>query len=92
MSSLSRNSCAKAFGNWSRGKNFRLKKSGGVQQTPPASLRVKGKCNNSHRVLRKLYDSKCNNTCTDFRKFFCINVFVILSLRKVSLKAGHFGI
>ena len=26
MSSLSRNSCAKAFGNWSRGKSFRLKK------------------------------------------------------------------
>ena len=26
MSSLSRNSCAKVFGNWSRGENFRPKK------------------------------------------------------------------
>ena len=44
MSSLSRNSCAKVFGNWSRGKNFRVKntRGGGAQRTPPpASLRVK---------------------------------------------------
>ena len=47
MSSLSRNSCAKAFGNWLRDKNqFYTKKNrggGGVQRTPPASLRVKSK-------------------------------------------------
>ena len=42
MSSLSRNSCAKAFGNWSRGKNFRPKKPRDVQRPPPpASLGVK---------------------------------------------------
>ena len=46
MSSLSRNSCAKAFGNWSRGKNFRpekpRKRGGGfVEPLPPASLRDK---------------------------------------------------
>ena len=41
MSSLSRNSCAKAFGNWSRAKNFRLKNPRGVSTNPPpASLKV----------------------------------------------------
>ena len=40
MSSLSRNSCAKAFGNWSRGENFRLKKPRGGSTDPPATLRV----------------------------------------------------
>ena len=34
MSSLSRNSCAKAFGNWSRGENFR-----------PKTCQFKGKVN-----------------------------------------------
>ena len=44
MSSLSRNSCAKAFGNWSRGKNIfdqKIRGGGGSTNTPPASLRVK---------------------------------------------------
>ena len=40
MSSLSKNSCAKAFGNWSKGKKFRLKKPRGGSTNPPASLRV----------------------------------------------------
>ena len=45
MSSLSRNSCEKAFGNWSSGKHFRLKKPrgggrGSTNPPLPASLRV----------------------------------------------------
>ena len=43
MSSLSRNSCAKAFGNWSRGKNFRPKIPRGASLTsPPPPLPVLG--------------------------------------------------
>ena len=43
MSSLSRKSFAKTFGNWPRGENFRPKKpnGGGGSTNPPASLRVK---------------------------------------------------
>ena len=50
MSSLSRNSWAKAFGNWSRGENFRPKipRGGGVNEHPPASLRV---------IYSELFDS-----------------------------------
>ena len=40
MCSLSMNSCAKAFWQFSRGKNFRLKNRGVQRAPPPASLRV----------------------------------------------------
>ena len=46
MSSLSMNSCAKAFGNWSRGKNFRQKKTErGVQRAPPPPASLRESCN-----------------------------------------------
>ena len=35
MSQQTKNSCAKAFGNWSRNKNFKSKKLRGVKITPP---------------------------------------------------------
>ena len=40
ISSLSRNSCAKAFGNSSRGKNFRLKIPRGGSTNPPCQFNL----------------------------------------------------
>ena len=42
MSSLSRNSYAKAFGNWSRGKKFRPEKLGGGGRGSLSSVQFKG--------------------------------------------------
>ena len=56
MSSLSRNSCAKAFGNWSRGENFRPKKPRGCSTNPPpASLRVKASPLNWYYFIATLW-------------------------------------
>ena len=55
MSSLSRNSCAKALSNWSRSKIFSPKNRGGVVNEPPVSLRV------NHELF------SCNVTCRLFQ-------------------------
>ena len=58
MSSLSRNSCAKAFGNWSRGKNFSLKKPRGVNEPPPPT-NLRAKIVSGNYTLHRLMYNQC---------------------------------
>ena len=64
MSSLSRNSCAEAFGNWSRRENFRPKKprggGGGSTNPPLLVLRVKDKDDPKDRQ-GTVYRIRCND-------------------------------